>query len=65
MPASVSRRVTPLMRRRFHQTNQLVANGIEELSRQVRIGDSTGEIERSEQSAQNKQGASALIPALV
>jgi hypothetical protein len=65
MPASVSRRVTSLMRLRFHQTNQLVANAIEELSRQVRIGDSTGEIERSEQSAQNKQGTSALIPALV
>ena len=65
MPASLSRRGNPLMRLRFHQTNQLVANPIEDFSRQVRIGDSTGEIERSEQSAQNKQRTSALIPALV
>ena len=51
------------MRFRFRQTNQLLADPMEDLSRKVRIGYSTGEIEGSEQSAENKQGPSALIRA--
>ena len=53
------------MRLGFHQTNQLVANPIEDLSQKVRIGNSTGEIEGSEQSAENKQGPSALRQGLL
>jgi len=51
------------MRFRFRQTNQLLADPMEDLSRKVRIGYSTGEIEGSEQSAENKQRTSALIRA--
>src|SRR5580693_1646391 len=51
------------MRSRFHQTDKLLADPMEDLSREVRIGHSTGEIEGSEQSAENKQGPPALIRA--
>src|ERR1700735_268438 len=49
------------MRFRFRQPNQLVADPMEDLSRKVRIGYRAGEIEGSEQSAENKQRTSALI----
>jgi hypothetical protein len=52
------------MRFRFHQTNQLLANTMEDLSRQVRIGHSAGKIDRPEQSTQNEQGTAALIRAV-
>ena len=52
------------MRSGLHQTNKLLANPMENLSRQVRIGHGTAEIDRSEQSAQNKQRTAALITAL-